>query len=65
MAGEQITALLNKLIDRGEDVSQYLVLLTELSEREEKAAERSERAAERSERAAERETLKVNKEIGR
>ena len=55
MATEATTELLNKLTARGEDVGQCLVLLLELSEREEKAAERSENAAQRSEKAAERE----------
>ena len=41
MAGEKTTEWLNKLIERGEQVDQCLVLLREISEREEKAAERS------------------------
>ena len=63
MAIEVTTELLNKLIARGKDVGQCLVLLRELSEREEKAAERSEKAAQRRERAAEREE-KNKREIG-
>ena len=52
MAGEHTIEWLNKLIERGEDVGQCLVLLREISEREEKAAE--ERAAERKNRSKER-----------
>ncbi|MCG8044622.1 MAG: RNase H-like domain-containing protein [Candidatus Thiodiazotropha endolucinida] len=51
MAGEATAELLNKLIERGEEVGQCLVLLRELSEREDKAAQRSERAAEREEKS--------------
>ena len=42
MAGEQTIEWLNKLIERDEDLGQCLVLLREISEREEKAAERRE-----------------------
>ena len=54
MASEQTTLLLNKLIERGEDVSQCLILLRGIAEKEEKAAERSERAAERDAKCRER-----------
>ena len=53
MAGEQTIEWLNKLIERGEDVGQCLVLLREISEREEKSC-REERAAERKNRSKER-----------
>lgn len=45
MASEATTELLNTLIARDEDVGKCLVLLRELSEREERPAERSEKAA--------------------
>ena len=54
MAVDKTTEWLNKLIERGEKVDQCLVLLREISEREEKAAERSERAAERDTKSKER-----------
>ena len=55
MAGDKTAEWLNKLIDRGEKVDQCLLLLKELSEREEKAAERDERAAARETKNKERE----------
>ncbi|MEW8544650.1 MAG: reverse transcriptase domain-containing protein, partial [Candidatus Thiodiazotropha sp.] len=54
---------MNKLIERGEDVGQCLVLLREISEREEKAAERSERAAEREAKSKERDRELKLKEL--
>lgn len=54
MARETTTDWLNKLIERGEDIGQCLVILREIAVREEKAAERSERAAEREAKSKER-----------
>ena len=58
MAGEQTMTLLNKLIERsierGEEVTHCLTLLREFSEREEKNALRNERAAEREAQSKER-----------
>ena len=63
MAGEKTNEWLNNLIERGEDVGQCLVLLTEIAEREEKAAERSERAAEREAKNKERDREVKLKEL--
>ena len=63
MASEKTTEWLNKLIERGENVEQCLVLLRELTQREEKAAERDERAAQRESKSKEKEWELKYKEL--